>query len=107
MEWQGHRHRNYGQIGGENRQLKYTHRVAWELTYGPIPDGMLVCHSCDNPPCCNPRHLFLGEPIDNTIDMISKGRGAWQNGVPWRRGKTHPARATELGLLESAYGGDA
>lgn len=96
LEWQGHTLRRYGQIGVGTRQLKYTHRVAWELTHGPIPDGMMVCHRCDNPPCCNPDHLFLGEPIDNTTDMIAKGRGAWQNGVPGRRGR---ARSV------SAYGG--
>jgi hypothetical protein len=59
-KWQG---RSYG-----------THRVAWELTYGPIPPGMLVCHRCDNPPCCRPDHLFLGTPGDNMRDMRDKGR---------------------------------
>jgi hypothetical protein len=53
-----------------------THRVAWQLTHGPIPAGMSVLHRCDNPPCCNPRHLFLGSPLDNKADSIAKGRDA-------------------------------
>lgn len=65
----------YGAIkkpGGYGRL--YAHRVAYELTYGPIPDGFYVCHRCDNPPCCNPSHLFLGAPSDNTLDMRRKRR---------------------------------
>jgi hypothetical protein len=49
-------------------------RVAWELTYGPIPKDLLACHKCDNPPCCNPNHLFLGTAKDNHNDMVQKGR---------------------------------
>jgi len=51
-----------------------THRFAWELANGPIPEGMFVCHKCDNPPCCNVDHLFLGTPKENTTDMVNKGR---------------------------------
>lgn len=53
-----------------------THRLAWMLANGPIPPGAWILHRCDNPPCCNPAHLFLGTTADNTRDRDSKGRGA-------------------------------
>jgi hypothetical protein len=56
------------------RSRKLAHRVAYFIAYGAIPDGMFVCHKCDNPSCCNPDHLFLGTPKDNVQDMIGKSR---------------------------------
>lgn len=51
-----------------------THRLAYEMCIAPIPRGLHVLHRCDNPPCCNPDHLFLGTIADNNADKVAKGR---------------------------------
>lgn len=56
-------------------KLYKAHRVAWITAYGVIPEGLFVCHKCDNPACVNVDHLFLGNNSDNMKDMYSKGRG--------------------------------
>lgn len=75
-EWPGARMKaGYGVIKLRRpRRNESTHRLAWILTHGPIPPGLCVCHRCDNPPCCNPAHLFLGTDADNAKDKIIKGR---------------------------------
>ena len=73
-EWQGHRNKDgYGTIW-KGTSMALTHRALWEEVNGPIPEGLLVLHTCDNPPCCNPEHLFLGTQADNNADMVAKGR---------------------------------
>lgn len=62
-----------------NGKMIYVHRWAYEYFFGPIPEGMKVLHSCDNPKCVNPEHLSLGTDRDNTRDCIKKGRAWWQN----------------------------
>lgn len=74
-EWQGAIVGTYGSIHVEGGKAK-THRVAWELAHGPIPQGMWVLHRCDNRICCNPDHLFLGDRAANMADMVAKGRQA-------------------------------
>lgn len=56
------------------RRATAAHRLAWELTHGAVPPARCVLHRCDNPPCCNPDHLFLGTRADNNADMVAKGR---------------------------------
>ena len=76
IEWMGYRvERGYGQIRWGDA-MEGAHRVAYMLKHGPIPTGLSVLHKCDNPPCCNDEHLFLGTHADNSADMVTKGREA-------------------------------
>lgn len=63
----------YGQLAVNNRPA-YAHRISYEIHYGPIPEGMFVRHTCDNPLCVRPTHLIVGTQLDNMKDMISRGR---------------------------------
>lgn len=72
----------YGRLRWNGRAEEGAHRVAWMLTRGPIPDGLQVCHHCDNEPCCEPTHLFLGTHQDNHRDMVEKRRHVFGEGHP-------------------------
>lgn len=78
LEWTGFVQR-YGRIF-YNGKSHLAHRVAWEITYGEIPENLVVCHHCDNPKCVNPKHLFIGTQTDNVADRERKGRNIVQKG---------------------------
>lgn len=82
IEWSGARNeKGYGRLKLRGEQC-YAHRVAYEQAFGPIPEGLLVLHSCDNPPCINPEHLSVGTYADNHRDMIQKGRQGFKRTSP-------------------------
>ena len=71
--WTATRSRGYGRFSVGGRLVR-AHRFAWELTQGPVTNGLHVLHRCDTPACVNPSHLFLGTPMDNAHDRDAKGR---------------------------------
>lgn len=77
-EWMGRLHKGgYGRFAVDKRHKGgYAHRQAYELSVGPIPEGLFVCHHCDNRKCVNPKHLYAGTHEDNVRDMLERGRQA-------------------------------
>jgi hypothetical protein len=99
LEWQGYcQSSGHGQIFF-NGKLIGTHRLAWLLSNGEIPNGMQVLHKCDNGSCCNPNHLFLGTHADNMKDMCHKGRGNNQK-------KTHCKNGHEFSFTNTMRNGN-
>lgn len=72
--WLGSRIHGYGNLKYQGNAW-VAHRLAWTISNGQIPSDLCVLHRCDNPPCCNPKHLFLGTRLDNNRDRMLKGRG--------------------------------
>lgn len=64
----------YGCVQAGRGRVVGAHKLAWTFANGPVPDGLCVLHKCDNRPCCNPAHLFLGTKKDNALDKSLKGR---------------------------------
>jgi hypothetical protein len=93
--WMGCVNRDgYGGIRVDGRTLG-THRFAALLTFGPIPDGLVVMHRCDNPPCVNPAHLRLGTDSDNARDKAVKGRAWGHSGAEHPRAKLTPGQVED------------
>ena len=91
-------------IGGPGNKRMLAHRVAWQLYVGKIPDGMLVLHKCDNPPCCNPKHLFLGTDADNARDMSRKGRHPGSKKTHCPKGHPYSGRNLRLAVRQNSDG---
>lgn len=92
----------YGRMGVGNRSLMRAHRLSWEIHFGPIPDGMIVRHSCDNPSCTNPRHLLLGTHQDNANDRVERRRGAVGKAI-----HTTKLSPEDVAEIRNALGGGA
>lgn len=80
----------YGRVGIDGRK-HLVHRLSYVLANGQIPDGLLVLHTCDNPPCVRPDHLFVGTDADNRADMVAKGRQVILHGEDHPRAKLSQA----------------
>jgi hypothetical protein len=92
----------YGMFRSPKFTEKKAHRISWVISNGEIPDGLDVLHSCDNPGCCNPRHLFLGTDLDNVRDKFSKNREATFEGQNNGMCKLNKDKVIEIRSLHSS-----
>lgn len=118
IEWQGTRSparpnepSGYGRITKRKSgtSAKHAHRVAYEKAHGPIPEGLIVMHRCDNPPCVNPEHLVLGTMLDNFLDSVAKGRmrhvcGEAHPSAKLTRAKVRQIRKAAVAALQQRSG---
>ena len=98
--WRGRiEHTGYGVFStseGENKRPRGAHRMMWQFAHKRrVPDGLFVCHRCDNPPCVRPNHLFLGTAADNVADMMAKGR-ARHVPRPWKLNESQVREIRQL-----------
>lgn len=101
-EWQGTKVQDgYGHFKYRKKIYK-AHRVSYEIHHGPIPKGLQVCHTCDNPCCWNPAHLWLGTSADNTADRDRKGRHVPVPGEAQGSSKLTDADVLEIRRLRAA-----
>lgn len=105
-EWTASRNSGgYGKIRMPDRSTKIVPRIVWSLENGPIPEGGVICHHCDNPPCCNPRHLYCGTYASNMADRSHRGRVNAVVGPKHGLAKLTEEQAREI-LRSSARGVD-
>lgn len=103
--WKGSRGKSGHGKFTVDRYSEHAHRAAWKFAFGDLPAGVCVLHRCDNPPCCNPRHLFTGSRADNIRDMIVKGRDRKAHGAANGLAKLTDDQVREMRRLyaEGAY----
>lgn len=109
IEWtKGVNRHGYGRIRVGSK-IHLAHRVSYTLHVGPIPEGLLVLHHCDNPKCINPKHLFIGTDQDNSDDKVRKNRHPHgeSHGMFGKRGLLSPAYGKSRGRSKNAVFSDA